>query len=338
MRSSDVARASFPLACALAIVPLQLGCLEPEPTGDLDRFGCPDGETCTPGAVQLTRSVAYRCGGMVAMEAAPSRGSTAVALGGRTTAAVSWLGWGPADVAESTFSAEFETIYDPGSAVYSGRAVALGTGRFDARSSSDTVIDYVRMPVQQADHAIVTDGVACAEDERVLLRHATVALRAAVFAGDGTPLVDLDATVRTLAGESSVTPGARSDRITFRLRFGGDGESLDTLRVVDAVDRIGVAEAPLDRLRRAPLALTRVVTRLCFRAFSGAASVLGLRVVSTRSSDERLEVAADGACVLLTNREAFVRDAPQFDAVVTVAMGGRSIEVPVRAVTNPSLF
>jgi len=77
MTSSDPGRSLGLVACAaLVLMPLELGCVGAEPTGDINRLGCPEGELCAPGAVRLQRSAAYGCAAMVADEAAPSSAST----------------------------------------------------------------------------------------------------------------------------------------------------------------------------------------------------------------------------------------------------------------------
>lgn len=258
---------------AMALVPLQLGCLPLEPIGDVDRLGCPLGEICEPTYVDLQWGVAVTCGSS-ALDRAP-RSSSSVALGGRTWATATRDGYGN-PVGATVFSEHFT----PDDGRTTARATTLGAGRFTVYDVTGTVLDYVELPVMDGARAFATDGVTCPEDERALLRGHEATLHPLIRAADGTPLVDLDASIRTLSGERSVAPGPGSDRITFRIRYGAGLESLDTLQVVDDIDRVVPIETLTQQLRGAvvlaPLELPVHPTWLCFRPMSGTATLLGV--------------------------------------------------------------
>ncbi len=273
MTSSEVRRRS--LGCVLAIgsllgAPWVLACgIE----GDLGSMGCPPGEVCgmlPPGEVTFTRSIAIDChppSSLIAhLLSNQSQGSTAVMLGGRTSASLRAAPPG----AEGRFSAHFAPIEGTEEAV----AVMLGPGRFTAYQMDGVVLDYVAMPIMTRAAVAVTDEVTCADRPQAVLRGLPVRLRPLVYAADRTALVDTSAFVESPAGDGTIT-ALEGDSIAVTVVVGGERTTV-TLPVVDGADEIQPLLSVTDQLRGDFVA--DGITSVCFRARTGEVSLLGVPI------------------------------------------------------------
>lgn len=265
-------------ALATCTLPWALGCAS---QGDLETMGCPEGEVCAPGpGLYFSRATAIGCSpfeGLV--DGSPYSRNVAVALGG-----TSWARVG-GHLRTVSFTSEFEPISmnDDGGTV---RAVREGEGRFEVRAlgrhdvADGVLLDYVALPVVPVARVVVSDYLACTDEEVALLRGVPVRLRALPFASDDRPLVDTTASVRSLAGEDVVTPTV-SERATVRLLVASTSE-IATLPVVDAADEIVPRQRVVAQLR-GELELG-VLGELCFQARADGVSLLGVPLSAARPS------------------------------------------------------
>jgi len=256
----------------LACLPFALGC---GLMGDLTTMGCPEGEVCrVDPEARFYRAGAAPCvsePNPFDLLAPGMSGSASVALGGTT-----WATASSRTAVTLTFSAEFETLESDALGLRA-RAVTEGAGRFSAYREDGTLADYLAIPVVRAARIVLTDGIACPEQARALLRGVSVRLVALPMSAGSHPLVDTSSSVRTETDDEVITP-MDGDTVTLVVTARSITER-STLEVVDAADELIPLVSPAEQLRGE---LNVDGNALCFQARADGVALLGVPITTSR--------------------------------------------------------